>query len=353
MAYIFGTGSFAKHLRRVCESLNFEFDGFLELEERSASVPYFIVGKDPVNFSNTVMIGVHNPEVDVWGIKEKLTNFGFLEILEPYRALDFLSRRSGPDLGEEIWNAVELYWLSNDVSYLGDKAIIETLSQRLHDSKSREILSKTIDFRLKGDASVLPPPSQLTQQYFDSEFTQLLNLEVVLDAGAFRGDTLASLLSSESKTTSKAYIAIEPDLLNVASLLESAKAAHFKVIVAPVALGIETKLVDFNVTGEASSSVGRGGSYVVQVAGDELLGGLPEDLVPTFMKFDIEGSELSALVGLEKTIRQHCPQLAVSVYHKPHDLFDIFLYLQDLNPSYRFFLRTYGHNGFDTVLYAL
>ena len=34
-----------------------------------------------------------------------------------------------------------------------------------------------------------------------------------------------------------------------------------------------------------------------------------------FIKMDIEGAEPKALIGAERTIREHRPQLAISVYH--------------------------------------
>ena len=51
---------------------------------------------------------------------------------------------------------------------------------------------------------------------------------------------------------------------------------------------------------------------------------------PTYMKFDIEGSELAALKGAERTIRKHQPAIAVCVYHRPEDLWEILRYLREV-----------------------
>jgi hypothetical protein len=73
-----------------------------------------------------------------------------------------------------------------------------------------------------------------------------------------------------------------------------------------------------------------------------------------FIKMDIEGSELEALKGAKNTIKNQKPRLAISVYHKPEDIFEIPLYLKELVPAYKFYLR---HdclvNLTETVLYAM
>ena len=72
-----------------------------------------------------------------------------------------------------------------------------------------------------------------------------------------------------------------------------------------------------------------------------------------FIKMDIEGAEMKALCGAADTIRTQKPQLAVCVYHKHEDILDILLYIKELNPEYKFYLRHYSLLGMDTVLYAL
>jgi FkbM family methyltransferase len=72
----------------------------------------------------------------------------------------------------------------------------------------------------------------------------------------------------------------------------------------------------------------------------------------TFIKLDIEGSELAALRGAVATIRLFKPKLAISIYHKFNDYFEIVNYLHDLNLGYRFHLGHYTAWDAETVLYA-
>jgi len=71
-----------------------------------------------------------------------------------------------------------------------------------------------------------------------------------------------------------------------------------------------------------------------------------------FIKMDIEGSELSALHGAEKTLLKDKPLLAICVYHRCGDVLVIMDYLHKLVPQYHFWLRQYYCGGSETVLYA-
>jgi len=71
-----------------------------------------------------------------------------------------------------------------------------------------------------------------------------------------------------------------------------------------------------------------------------------------FIKMDIEGSELSALRGAERTLKHFVPKLAICVYHRLDDFFDIPDYLDALRLGYRFYLRHFSIHSEETVLFA-
>lgn len=74
-----------------------------------------------------------------------------------------------------------------------------------------------------------------------------------------------------------------------------------------------------------------------------------------FIKMDIEGSELNALKGGEKTILSDRPQMAISIYHSIDDFADIPVYLSELlkGQNYTFHLGHYSAKVHETVLYAI
>ena len=73
----------------------------------------------------------------------------------------------------------------------------------------------------------------------------------------------------------------------------------------------------------------------------------------TFIKMDIEGSELEALRGAAEVIRRDKPKLAISIYHRPTDYFEIPFYVKELVPEYRLYIRHHKMVYYDTVLYAV
>jgi hypothetical protein len=68
---------------------------------------------------------------------------------------------------------------------------------------------------------------------------------------------------------------------------------------------------------------------------------------------DIEGEEPNALIGCKLLMQQLNPHLAISIYHNYDDLWRIPLYIQSINPGYKFFLRQHGNDSMDLVLYAV
>lgn len=80
---------------------------------------------------------------------------------------------------------------------------------------------------------------------------------------------------------------------------------------------------------------------------------LAADINVDFIKMDIEGAELPALKGAEKTIKKHKPKLAICVYHKADDLVKIPKYIKSLNKGYEFYFDYYTDIGWEAVLYAI
>ena len=67
---------------------------------------------------------------------------------------------------------------------------------------------------------------------------------------------------------------------------------------------------------------------------------------------DVEGAELKSLMGARNTIIKNHPHLAICVYHKPSDLYEISGYILSLVPEYKFLLRHYCSREWETILYV-
>lgn len=74
---------------------------------------------------------------------------------------------------------------------------------------------------------------------------------------------------------------------------------------------------------------------------------------PDFIKMDIEGAEMAALLGGIKTIQECRPQLAISIYHSVDDFIDIPVYLDRNLKNYHYAIGHYSAWLPETVLYAI
>jgi hypothetical protein len=82
---------------------------------------------------------------------------------------------------------------------------------------------------------------------------------------------------------------------------------------------------------------------------DELM---PNSVVD-FIKFDVEGAEVPAVMGARQLIQRSRPVLVLSLYHRPADLWEIPALIASLCPNYNFYIRQHFNNSFDSVFYAI
>uniref|UniRef100_UPI00405665CD FkbM family methyltransferase n=1 Tax=Acetatifactor sp. TaxID=1872090 RepID=UPI00405665CD len=72
-----------------------------------------------------------------------------------------------------------------------------------------------------------------------------------------------------------------------------------------------------------------------------------------FIILDVEGAELKALQGAHNTIIRNYPRLAISVYYKLEDIFEISKYILSLHNDYKLYIRHYQFSECETILYAI
>lgn len=72
-----------------------------------------------------------------------------------------------------------------------------------------------------------------------------------------------------------------------------------------------------------------------------------------FIKFDIEGAELEALKGCEKTIKTFKPKLAICLYHNIEHFVLIPKYIKELVPGYDLYIDHHTMAEGETVMYAI
>jgi len=184
-------------------------------------------------------------------------------------------------------------------------------------------------------------------QYFDY-FTPIKN-ESFLDAGALDGNTTKAFISWCNGKYDKVY-AFEPNPITFNECNINLKVYSDKVKLFKYALwDCSCELLFDNTNSKWDARVKEDGNVMVE---GESIDHLLYDENITFLKFDVEGCEIKALKGAEKFILKNVPRMAISVYHKDYDLFEIMGYLSKLIPEYKYAIRHYHSDLIETILYV-
>jgi FkbM family methyltransferase len=349
--YVYGTGTFARDIQHTLERDGFQIEGFIDHRQREDDV----IGNHPIFRDNdsrvsleqrkrsAVILGIHNREVYIPAIIQRLKQAGYERIVSPIELYDHFAGA-----------LKDRYWLTSRTFYTTFGPQIEAVHKLLSDPASRETFTTLLRFRVTGDFSTLPTPD-VEHQYFPTDLLDWPAPIRFVDCGAYDGDTLRAFRDARYRFESIA--AFEPDQHNfrkLASCVAGDKANFPNAVLFPCGVGASTRQLNFE--------TGRGEASVVTENGPAMIQCISlDDSIPTFrptlIKMDIEGLEIEALRGAERIISSSQPALAISVYHRPAHLWEIPLYIHQISREYglryTYHLRMHAHNGFDTIFYAI
>ena len=187
------------------------------------------------------------------------------------------------------------------------------------------------------------------RQYFDLPYLDFSENEIFIDAGGFNGDTTVKFAKTTGGRYKQIYV-FEPNQ-KLSSECRTNLADLTNCMIIQKGVWDSKQVLRFVEAEEGSRIVDEMEdlSEIETDTIDDVLEGKPA----TYIKMDVEGAEINALKGARKTICKYKPKLAISVYHKRDDIWEIPMLLLRYNPEYRFYLRVYSFTGNDTVLYAL
>lgn len=246
---------------------------------------------------------------------------------------------------------------------------IKRVTELLYDEESKWIYNEVIkrrmlygecDFKdliVRGDAEYRVPLVYAKMRPKD---------EIVIDCGAYNGDTLKKFAETYGPHLKKIYAfeCMEESIeeLSLAIVHIRNKKFYPEMVLMPYALSDHECKMKFAKTNKPNGSFlvdNRGfaqnalyESDYVDVDVTVLDKVIPENEKITYIKMDIEGSEYAALHGAERIIRNCKPRLAISIYHCGEDYYRIPLYLKSLVPEYKFAVRHHNKNHCDTDLYC-
>lgn len=242
-------------------------------------------------------------------------------------------------------------WRSSSIPLKRDIKEILKLHKILEDKKSKEVLEQLIIHRLTLDQrKLIGVVDKIENEYFDPSLIKLAKNEVFVDGGGFDGDTVKKFIKV-SRGDFGSIHTFEPDKKSqnkIKLFLEKENDKRIKLH--PFGLSNKNKTAFFSNSGTAGSKISNESEHKIKLVSlDRYL----YNQKPTLIKFDIEGSETKAILGMKKIMKDFKPKLVICLYHKPADLWKIPLLLKKVNPQYKIFIRHYTLTQHDTVCYAI
>ncbi len=237
--------------------------------------------------------------------------------------------------------------------YEANKKSMEEIFSLLSDDISRNCYKEYINYKLSGKLSLL----KKCESGPEDETALLKNVRegCYIDLGAYYGDTLKYYL--DRYPFLKKAVAVEPESHSFRKLQTCAE---------------ELESMGFNITCINALAGGRTGTELVSASrvrgtralpnSNAVLKKVRETQVITvdslgtdnvsFIKFDVEGSELEALEGARKTILRDRPVMKTACYHRSEDVFTLVKKVLEIRDDYKIYMRHTGCiPGWDTDFY--
>ena len=214
-----------------------------------------------------------------------------------------------------------------EVSYLRLPEIINMLN----DSDSKYILSEYVKNRELGATCFDNTYNPDVRQYFPEKYFTYSIDEIFVDVGVYDAFTSYDFFQQVNGEF-KAIYAYEPN-----PICYRISKKHYVMMKMPKEkVYLQQKgLSNINATVKLVN-VSMGGSYIDELAGEYEVDvcRLDDEIKEvSFIKMDIEGSELKALMGAEDIIKKCKPKIAVCIYHQPEDIWTIPYYLKKIVPQ--------------------
>lgn len=188
------------------------------------------------------------------------------------------------------------------------------------------------------------------RQYFDPEVVLPQGEGVFIDGGCYDCST-SMLFEKWCQGKYKKIYGFEPDEKNYRRCMERVQQLK-NVEIINKGLWNCDEILSFAANQGQACGIVDDGTAVTSISTTSIDCVVNDEHV-TFIKLDVEGAELRALQGARNTIIRNHPRLAISIYHKPEDIFEIPEYILSLHSDYKLYIRHYQFSDCETILYAI
>lgn len=176
----------------------------------------------------------------------------------------------------------------------------------------------------------------LYDDYFDLDIIKCDENEVIVDLGAYTGDTILSYIHNYGENSYKKIYCYEITPSTFEVLKENLKTfPNIEYRLKGISDEETTMSISNNIESESANSL------IKSEEGEITVTTLDKDINDkiTLLKMDIEGFEQKALNGCKNHILNDHPKLLISVYHNNEDLWKIAKMIYEIHDDYKFYLR--------------
>lgn len=331
---VYGTGKFARFAAELLLKYDLQICYFLDEDK------YWYPDKE------ICMGGVIIPCIRQSDLAKVKAKFNMVSGMIDYRKQELL-RNQFPDCEViEYLDAVDSHIIQR--SFLDTYSVVlDEIYEELCDDESKKVMKAFLYARYSGDVSELC--RLVYDKYmYDWELLNLTGDDIVIDGGAYTGDTVLEIKKFLNGRMPKYIYAFEPDEKNREQLNMEIEREHLaNVFVEPAGLLDRDGKLYFTGSGTLGASFNENGETAVDtiaIDNHEKYSGA------TIIKMDVEGCELQALEGCKELLKKR-PRLAICIYHKNEDVISIYQFLKPY--GYKFFLRQHSYSAEETVMYAI
>lgn len=337
--YIYGTGLAAGMGYHALQRLGIRIQGFIdrEVSEDETFLSKRVFPLEMIECDAKILIYA-NPE---YAIHERLINAG----IKDWEYCDPAYSR--------LYDST--YVESTYAKLKNNQNKIAEVYGLLADELSKTIYEEVIRYRINCSSVYDFCKLYDHNQYFGNDIVPYIS-GCYVDCGAFTGDTLQRFLRQiDNKEYS--YHAFEAEQENSKKIIEFCNENQIKNVqvhcMAAWDHEAKLKLVhdenDTKVRGSVSSCDTTGeDDFIVANSIDNIV-----DEKIDMIAMDIEGAEMNAIHGAKGHIVSEHPILAISMYHKLDDLWEIPLEIVHLYSKYKIYIRQHRWGLEDTVCYAI
>ncbi|MGN0458823.1 MAG: FkbM family methyltransferase [Eubacterium sp.] len=206
----------------------------------------------------------------------------------------------------------------------------ERVYSLLADDESKRVYREILNFKVSGKIQYLLN-SFCDKKKIYSDILRLGENENIIDLGAYDGDTIREFVEATNGKYEH-ITALEPDSKSFKKLIKNTEGMENTDAFNMGAWNKRDTLI-FSARAGRNSKLSAEGTSVEVTDIDSL------KTPATFIKMDIEGSEMKALEGMQKTITERRPKLYICAYHRNEDLFALPLKVLQYRDDYKIYFR--------------